>query len=384
MILLLLKVTLLLCATLAVASSSKRAGAALRHLICACGLAGSLLLPLTLLSPPALPLFRIDALAVPNTAQLVQSSPGIAAPLIQSLPWLWAVGAMILLVRIAIGYRYLAHLLRTVNSTPEPGTFFADVSVPVVAGLLRPVILVPRSAAHWSREQWTATLLHERAHLRRKDLWTLLLSHLACAAYWFHPLAWMLAAQLRREQEKACDDAVILSGFEPASYAEALLAAAQNTPSTRLIGCHMMTQSTLRSRIARLLSESIPRVSPSTLKRTALLFGAAVIAIGLVSAKDEDRVYKVGNGVHQPVTIRRVDPSYTEEARQKKIAGTVALSVVIMKDGLAHNIRVSKHLGEGLDEKAIEAVQKWRFRPGTKEGKPVNVRATIEINFRLL
>ena len=60
------------------------------------------------------------------------------------------------------------------------------------------------------------------------------------------------------------------------------------------------------------------------------------------------------------------------------------LSVIIDSTGKPTNLKVLRPLGLGLDEKAIEAVQKWRFRPGTKEGKPVAVYATIEVNFRLL
>jgi TonB family protein len=226
--------------------------------------------------------------------------------------------------------------------------------------------------------------------VRRKDLWTLLLAHLACAAYWFHPLVWMVAAQLRREQEQACDDAVILSGFEPASYAEALMAAAQTLTSTQMIGCPMLTQKTFRSRITRLLTGGAPRVSSSsTLRRAAIVFAGAVIAIGLLNGApqapmpDQNGAYKVGNGVSAPSLKTRVDPDYTEEAKNAKVEGAVVLSIVVGTDGQAHYINVIKGLGSGLDEKAVEAVQKWSFNPGTKNGEPVDVRASIEINFKL-
>ena len=60
------------------------------------------------------------------------------------------------------------------------------------------------------------------------------------------------------------------------------------------------------------------------------------------------------------------------------------LSVVVDSEGHARNVKVVKSLGMGLDEKAIEAVEKWRFKPGMKDGHPVNVLATIQVNFRLL
>jgi TonB family protein len=95
-------------------------------------------------------------------------------------------------------------------------------------------------------------------------------------------------------------------------------------------------------------------------------------------------IYQPGNGVSRPVVVLKVDPEYSEDARKAKFSGTVLLSVIVDKDGQTRDIHVVRSLGMGLDEKAIEAVQKWRFKPGTKGGQPVNVRAQIEVNFRLL
>jgi TonB family protein len=95
-------------------------------------------------------------------------------------------------------------------------------------------------------------------------------------------------------------------------------------------------------------------------------------------------VFKVGGGVSQPVVIYRVDPEYSEEARKAKYSGTVLLSVIIDTEGRARDVHVLKSLGMGLDEKAMEAVNKWKFKPGMKGGQAVNVRAQIEVNFRLL
>jgi len=94
--------------------------------------------------------------------------------------------------------------------------------------------------------------------------------------------------------------------------------------------------------------------------------------------------FRIGGGVTAPVPIYKIEPEYSEEARKAKFQGTVLLAIVVDTDGLAKNIRVIRPLGMGLDEKAIEAVQKWRFRPGYKDGKPVPVMANVEVNFRLL
>ncbi len=93
-------------------------------------------------------------------------------------------------------------------------------------------------------------------------------------------------------------------------------------------------------------------------------------------------VYRIGGEVSQPVLISKVEPEYSEEARKAKYSGTVLLSIVVDANGMPHNIHVVRPLGLGLDEKAIEAVMKWRFRPAHKGGQSVAVQAQVEVNFR--
>ncbi len=95
-------------------------------------------------------------------------------------------------------------------------------------------------------------------------------------------------------------------------------------------------------------------------------------------------VFRVGGGVTAPTLLQKVEPEYSEEARKAKYQGTVVLYIEVDPAGRPTNIRVQRSLGLGLDEKAIEAVRKWKFSPGKKDGKPVTVAATIEVNFRLL
>ena len=95
-------------------------------------------------------------------------------------------------------------------------------------------------------------------------------------------------------------------------------------------------------------------------------------------------VYRIGGGVTAPSLIYKVEPEYSEEARKAKYQGTVLLYVEVEPSGRAANMRVEHSLGLGLDEKAMEAVKKWRFRPGYKDGKPVTVVALVEVSFRLL
>lgn len=94
-------------------------------------------------------------------------------------------------------------------------------------------------------------------------------------------------------------------------------------------------------------------------------------------------VYRIGGGVSAPVAIYDPDPEYSEEARKEKYQGTVILYVVIGADGTPRTLRVQRSLGMGLDEKALEAVKKWRFKPAMRNGQPVPVEVNVEVNFRL-
>ncbi|MCE5307401.1 MAG: energy transducer TonB [Acidobacteriales bacterium] len=94
--------------------------------------------------------------------------------------------------------------------------------------------------------------------------------------------------------------------------------------------------------------------------------------------------YRIGGGVSAPSIVFKVEPEYSEEARKAKFQGSVLLSIIVDPSGKPRDVRVIRTCGLGLDEKAVEAVMKWRFRPGLKDGKPVPVAATVEVNFRLL
>ena len=95
-------------------------------------------------------------------------------------------------------------------------------------------------------------------------------------------------------------------------------------------------------------------------------------------------VFRAGGGVSAPQLIYRVEPEYTEEARKAKYQGTVMIYCVVDIHGAVRDIRVIRSLGLGLDEKAVEAVLQWKFKPGMKDGRPVPVSAQIEVTFRLL
>ncbi len=84
-----------------------------------------------------------------------------------------------------------------------------------------------------------------------------------------------------------------------------------------------------------------------------------------------------------PRAIHTVEPAYSEEARHARFQGTVILQIIVDESGRATHISVLRSLGLGLDEKAVEAVARWRFSPAMKKGRPVAMWATVEVNFRL-
>ena len=94
-------------------------------------------------------------------------------------------------------------------------------------------------------------------------------------------------------------------------------------------------------------------------------------------------VFKVGGGISAPQAVSTPDPEYTEEARVAKTQGTCILWLIVDEKGQPRNIRVVRGLGYGLDAKAIQAVQQWRFQPALKDGKPVNVQISVEVGFHL-
>ena len=94
-------------------------------------------------------------------------------------------------------------------------------------------------------------------------------------------------------------------------------------------------------------------------------------------------VFRVGGGISAPRAVSTPDPEYTEEARLAKTQGTCVLWLIVDETGHPRNIRVVRGLGNGLDAKAVEAVEQWRFQPALKDGRPVNVQISVEVGFHL-
>ena len=99
---------------------------------------------------------------------------------------------------------------------------------------------------------------------------------------------------------------------------------------------------------------------------------------------DADPVLRIGDGVTPPKLIRKVEPQYSRQARDAHVQGAAVFEIVIDRQGMPVDITLVSPLGFGLDERAQAAIEQWRFKPGTKDGKPVKIRATVQVNFRVL
>ncbi|MBL8214757.1 MAG: TonB family protein [Bryobacterales bacterium] len=111
---------------------------------------------------------------------------------------------------------------------------------------------------------------------------------------------------------------------------------------------------------------------------------AFLCAVFGVLAQETVEVFKLGPDVTPPKLVKKSEPKFSKQAEEVGLEGTVILEVVVTDKGVPSQLRVVRPLGYGLDEEAMAAVKKWRFAPGEKAGRPVNVLATIEVNFRWL
>jgi TonB family protein len=107
-----------------------------------------------------------------------------------------------------------------------------------------------------------------------------------------------------------------------------------------------------------------------------------VVVLISAGAAAQSPVFRPSPGIVAPFVTAKTKPEYTEEARLAKMEGSVLLSLVVGADGAPRDVKVIRPLGLGLDERAIENVRSWQFRPGTKNGMPIDVLVDEEVFFR--
>jgi TonB family protein len=263
--------------------------------------------------------------------------------------------------------------------------FSPAVAVPMTWGVLRPQILLPVEARTWTNETRDLVVRHEAAHVASRDWAWQMFARVITAALWFHPLAWMAERRLRDEAERAADDAVLASGTDPVGYADELVRVARSMAMTsaRIAAVGMVERSSLEQRVRHVLDRSVSRRPAGWIARAAI--AVFVTALGVSATPlQEQPVYQVGDeGVSDPKVIKDVRPQYSKEALEKQIQGEVALEGVVTEQGTMTDLRVLKSLEPSLDQAAIDAALQWRFEPARKDGKPVRVRVTLIMSFRL-
>jgi beta-lactamase regulating signal transducer with metallopeptidase domain/ankyrin repeat protein len=180
----------------------------------------------------------IESITAPMSGMrpMIDLAPAVAAsthPLLNILGIVWTCGVVAVAAYWLVGsYRIRRALVASKPAKidfPIPVRMSTVMHEPAIAGIVRPVLLVPEGIDKWlSAEQLRAVLAHERCHVRRRDNLTAALHMLVEAVFWFHPLVWWLGTRLIAEREHACDEAVLAGGSKAKDYAEGILRVCQN------------------------------------------------------------------------------------------------------------------------------------------------------------
>ena len=327
------KASLILSLTALAAASLRRASASARHLVWMLGLISALAVPaLSLVTPRwELPIVKItqapqsttqrqsgvpdasSAAPLPHVKPVPSSQSSPASPS-SRMPFspspaqialaVWALGAAIVVGRMLLGLlavQWMSRRTAVVIDAPwleEARTLAGSLglshvrflrsraqSMPMAWGVFRSSVLMPADADGWPIERLRFVLLHELAHVKRHDCLTHLVAQLACAAYWFNPLAWVAARRLRTKRERACDDLVLASGTRGSDYADQLLDIARVMRAGRfpavLAGATlaMAHRSQLEGRLMAILDPSISRRG---LTRVGVLTAATAFVLFIV------------------------------------------------------------------------------------------------------
>jgi TonB family protein len=295
--------------------------------------------------------------------------------------------------------------LRSSRASLEPGVF----------GIRRPLLLWPVGISqHLQDAHLEAILAHEVQHVRRRDNLAAAMHMVVEAIFWFHPLVWWLGARLVEERERACDEEVLRLGNQPHIYAESILKTCEFCMASPLACVSGVTGADLKQRIVRIMTQGSADKLSFLRKLLLATIGigavAAPIVAGLMKAPlataqsaqtnthpqartvdgaeqpigvTVQKIYHVGADVSAPKLIFAPDPEFTAKARKSKYQGVCVISTIVDAQGKPTRVQVVRHLGMGLDKKAVEAVKQYTFTPAMRFGQPVSVEVNIEVNFRL-
>jgi TonB family protein len=258
------------------------------------------------------------------------------------------------------------------------------------------ILVAPGFVERCSRDDFRSALGHELAHLERHDPWKNLLYEAAGVLAAFHPVLGMVKARVGRSREMVCDAMAVERLVEVKAYRQSLLRLAQGMVERVPAGAPalgLFDGNALEERMMRMKTDSVAMSRPvrAGLVAAATVLLAMTAASGAlakgVAAADHGvgygKVYEPGPGVTNPKLVFAPNPEYSVEARRAKYQGVCVVGLIVDTQGHPQRVHVIRPLGMGLDEKALEAVRQYRFKPGLHEGKPVAVAIKIEVNFRV-
>ena len=393
----------------------RRASAAWRHTLCLLAITSLLALPLFSAGLPALEIpIEVEASSTvwsdqslealpkanlgtsPETpspdARDLQSAQPSPAPLFPPLLWLTAIyvtGVVALMTHLAVARWSMRDLARkaTVVTDPEwlallrscehemgvvrpvPLLRSLEQRMPMAFGIRRPAILIPSVADTWSDDRRRAVLLHELAHVTRRDCLTQLIASVATTVYWPHPGVWWLARRLRVERERACDDRVLVIGTAARAYAEHLLELAYSLGGSfaPAMAVTMARPRELEGRMLAVLDHARNRATPA--RRAAFTSMAAALAIAMpLAAADIRPVPKF-----ETIAVRVEPPARVTAAA----VPAPARSTIPSPETNAPTQRTAARRDEAgrVPQQPSREPGTWELRPSRQDGR-LNLRMT--------
>ena len=241
-------------------------------------------------------------------------------------------------------------------------------------------------------EDLDAAIAHEFAHMRRRDFAKNLAYTVLSLPIAFHPLLWLTRSRIEATREMVCDamaaDAIAGSQCYARSLLRfaSLLATDPASPSTYAIG--IFNSSILKRRIMNLTQHRIPprNAARITIAAACILLGLAACTSALALRIPIQQSTDASNPAlphTQPIVVSTKNPEYPPRGRAQKISGTVTVALLVDRDGVPTDVTVKKSLRPDFDQKAIEAVKQYRFKPALSNGKPVDCPLFIDVNFQI-
>jgi beta-lactamase regulating signal transducer with metallopeptidase domain/HEAT repeat protein len=408
MLVLLAKATVILFAAIAMTFIMKRGSAGARHLVWLVTLGGLLLIPAltawTPISVPVLPAENSVAPAAPAVTSFEKTvsspvAPSVSNPVsgkeqlpdigvrsesrlsamtgLSTVVMIWALVVLAILASLAYGAYMVSRIVRnsTALDTEDWLSPLYEVSdrmeleqpprllrseyakMPFACGVFKPTIVLPAECDNWSLDRRRAVLLHELAHVRRHDLAGHTLGRLACAFYWFHPLVWTAAKQLRNESERACDDMALACGARASDYAEHLLeivtsVRGDHTPNVALA---MARRKEFEGRMLAILDPELRHSGPTRRQSAGLIASLALISVVVGAAAPARREAKIAGDdmAVETAPVVKAEPQLADRPEPKAEKATDSQST-----GSEISPVINERLVEKTSTKATESLAK--------------------------